>query len=296
MHARSRQRRAMYKIGDFSQLAQVSVRTLRHYDEQGLLEPNYVDDVTNYRYYTADQIPHLNRVLALRDLGFSLNTISQMLEADIEVGYLRELLTAKQREIELDLREKSQRLRQVAYRLQQIEQRGTPSPYDVVVKSLPLVSLITVRETVPHVAQMGQYRERSLKRLYGWLERMDVDHGIELFIYHNESYTSENIDMSVGVVVDQEQPLPPTPPDIGKTRVPSSEHAASITHNGPIVDAPDIASALYGWLGMNGYASAGPYREIHLFGKELDAFDNYTRQDYATLDLVYEVVLPIQRF
>ncbi len=65
----------MYRIGDFSRLTQVSVRMLRYYDEQGLLKPASVDRFTDYRYYSADQLPRLNRILALRDLGFTTDQI-----------------------------------------------------------------------------------------------------------------------------------------------------------------------------------------------------------------------------
>jgi len=62
----------MLKIGEFSKLAQVSVKTLRYYDELGLLRPDWVDRYTGYRFYALQQLPRLNRILALRELGFSL--------------------------------------------------------------------------------------------------------------------------------------------------------------------------------------------------------------------------------
>jgi len=62
----------LIKIGDFARLSHVSVVTLRHYDEIGLLRPVAVDGVTGYRYYAAAQLPRLNRIVALKDLGFSL--------------------------------------------------------------------------------------------------------------------------------------------------------------------------------------------------------------------------------
>lgn len=62
----------MFKIGEFSRLSRVSVRMLRHYDQLGLLTPSQTDSFTGYRYYSANQLPRLNRILALRDLGFSL--------------------------------------------------------------------------------------------------------------------------------------------------------------------------------------------------------------------------------
>ncbi|MDZ4875250.1 MAG: hypothetical protein CLLPBCKN_004646 [Chroococcidiopsis cubana SAG 39.79] len=62
----------MFKIGDFSKLSRVSIKALRLYDEMGLSKPIQVDQFTSYRYYCASQLPRLNRILALKDLGFSL--------------------------------------------------------------------------------------------------------------------------------------------------------------------------------------------------------------------------------
>ena len=62
----------MFKIGEFSKLSQVTVKTLRYYDEIGLLKPAEVDRFTSYRYYSARQLPRLHRILALKDLGLSL--------------------------------------------------------------------------------------------------------------------------------------------------------------------------------------------------------------------------------
>ena len=68
----------MLKIGDFSSLSQVSIKTLRYYDERGLLSPVHVDPETGYRYYSASQLSQLHRILALKDFGFSLEQIATM--------------------------------------------------------------------------------------------------------------------------------------------------------------------------------------------------------------------------
>ena len=62
----------MLKIGDFARTARVTVKTLRFYAREGLLCPVYVDRFSGYRYYDIDQLPRLNRILALKDLGFTL--------------------------------------------------------------------------------------------------------------------------------------------------------------------------------------------------------------------------------
>jgi MerR HTH family regulatory protein len=62
----------MFRIGEFAQIAQVSTRQLRFYDQLGLLQPAQIDHQTGYRYYTVRQLPRLNSILALKELGLSL--------------------------------------------------------------------------------------------------------------------------------------------------------------------------------------------------------------------------------
>ena len=69
----------MLKIGDFSKFSRVSIKTLRYYDEIGLLKPAEVDKFTGYRYYSVDQLSRLNRIMGLKDLGLSLEEINQLL-------------------------------------------------------------------------------------------------------------------------------------------------------------------------------------------------------------------------
>ncbi|MEJ2753733.1 MAG: helix-turn-helix domain-containing protein, partial [Chloroflexota bacterium] len=72
----------MFKIGEFSQLGQVSTRMLRHYDKMGLLQPSYTDEWTGYRYYTIEQLSRLHRIIALKDLGLSLAQIADLLNTE----------------------------------------------------------------------------------------------------------------------------------------------------------------------------------------------------------------------
>src|SRR5690349_13499337 len=115
----------MFKIGDFSKLSRVSVKTLRYYDELGLLKPAHVDHFTGYRYYSADQLPQLNRILALKDLGFSL-----------EPTQMREILLMKQIELRQRVQDDQARLIRVEARLRLIEQEDTMPTYDVVLKRI----------------------------------------------------------------------------------------------------------------------------------------------------------------
>ncbi len=88
----------MIRIGDFSKLSRVPVKTLRYYDEVGLLKPVEVDAFTGYRLYKYSQLPTLNRILALKELGFSLEEIGRLLDEDLSVEQMRGMLKLREME------------------------------------------------------------------------------------------------------------------------------------------------------------------------------------------------------
>ena len=100
----------MLKIGEFSKLSRVSVRMLRYYDEIGLLKPAEIDRFTDYRYYREDQLPTVNRITALRDMGFSLAHIVRILAVYDDRRQLERFLSARQRELEDLSRDTTRRL------------------------------------------------------------------------------------------------------------------------------------------------------------------------------------------
>lgn len=67
----------LYKIGDFSKLTNLSIRTLRYYDDIDLFKPKEIDLFTNYRYYSSDQLEELQIIKDLQDVGFSLEEIKK---------------------------------------------------------------------------------------------------------------------------------------------------------------------------------------------------------------------------
>ncbi len=90
----------MFRIGEFAQIAQVSGRQLRFYDQLGLLRPAHIDPQTGYRYYSIRQLPLLNRILALKELGLSLEQIGPLLKDEISPVELRGMLTMKREQVE----------------------------------------------------------------------------------------------------------------------------------------------------------------------------------------------------
>ena len=127
----------MIKIGDFSKLAHVSVKTLHHYGDMGLLKPAHIDRFSGYRYYALEQLSALNRILALKDLGLSLEQVAQLLHEDVSPAEMRGMLRLKQMELATQVEEEQARLKRVEQRLRQIEQEGLAHGAEVALKQVP---------------------------------------------------------------------------------------------------------------------------------------------------------------
>ena len=155
----------MFRIGDFSRIARVSARLLRFYDEIGLLAPAHADPHSGYRFYTVAQLARLNRITVLKDLGFSLEQIGELLKAPLDAEELRRMLLLRRNDVERTLAQEAQRLRHIETRIAQIETEGALSVDDVVERAEPARRLLSLRRTVPSFAEaralIGVLREQS---------------------------------------------------------------------------------------------------------------------------------------
>ncbi len=247
----------MIKIGFFSKLSQVPVKTLRYYDEIGLLKPIGIDSFTGYRYYSVTQLPRLHRILALKDLGLSLDQISQLLADDLPAEQLRGMLRMKQMKIREKMQQEEEKLARVAARLKQIEQESKMSDYDVVIKTVDDVRIASVRDVIPSYPAQGQ--------LWGELESTLAQKQIKpiapcFTLYHSDE---PEIDAEVCEPV-AERNMPDDETRVKIRELPGTEVAALI-HRGPYATLSTAYEALVKWIEENGYRIAGsPYREIYL--------------------------------
>ncbi len=259
---------AMFKIGDFSQLGRVSVRTLHHYDELGLLKPARVDDGTEYRFYALEQLPRLHRIVVLKELGFSLKEISALLES-ASSDVIRAMLERKRAEVATRLEAERVRLGQLEARLRGLDE-GAPPDYDVTLKTLPPRKIFSKRYFVPHLNQMDRYCEAFYTELYAVLDAQGLEPAeAEFTLYHTDGFTEENIDVEVAVVLATD--------DFRRFHLPDDETfsvrelagvatAASLLYHGLYRELDRAAGALVLWMGASGYGSAGAAREVHLSG------------------------------
>jgi DNA-binding transcriptional MerR regulator len=280
----------MLRIGDFSRLAQVSIVTLRHYDDVGLMKPAHIDRFTDYRYYTLDQLPRLNRILALKDLGFSLEQIVRLLNDNIPVEQMKGMLRLRQGDIERQIAEEQIKLVRIATRLRQIENENNPVRYDVAVKSLDALTIASTRQMIPNLFEMGRYRCAAYDRIYNTLANYKIkSNGNELALYHNHEYTETNIDTEMAVVIPVREISKLALAPIGTRQLPASPETACVVHQGATLDVTQAIIAVFEWIEANGYrCRQSETRELHHYGKENEL------QDFNA-PVVMEIQVPVER-
>lgn len=255
----------MIKIGDFARLGQVSVVTLRHYDDIGLIKPVKVDRTSGYRYYEVYQLARLNRILALKDLGFSLEQVEQMLNADLSVAQLREMLKTKHTEVEQQLKEEQDRLRRIAARLRQIELENTMPDYDVVLKTVAPMLIASNKVTIPTNDQVPQYLDKAYHAVYSHLQANGIkDTGDCLALWHQPASIHANEVAEAAVPVEK---LFPASDSVQVYELPQTQ-VASVVHQGSFDNFTKTHAVLLSWIEANGYQVVGPYREIYLKNDE----------------------------
>ncbi|HKP23841.1 MAG TPA: MerR family transcriptional regulator [Dongiaceae bacterium] len=254
----------MFRIGEFSQIARVSGRLLRYYDSIGLLRPQRIDPETGYRYYSAAQLERLNRILALKDLGLSLDQVARMLDDKISTAEIRGMLALKKAELERSLAEEAARLRHIESRLIQIEQQGTLGDYDVVLKTGAATPVLSTRAVYPDFDEViAALREivLAVRTQVAAAARENM-----VVIAHCD-FDDENLDLEIGVTLNRAVNKPvrlPSGAQLALTELPASATLATIVRSGPLYQSHLAFGRLGVWMEANDYAIAGPCREIFL--------------------------------
>lgn len=255
----------MYSIGEFARLGRVTVRMLRHYDAFGLLAPAHVDEHTGYRYYRAAQLSELNRVIAFKDLGFSLDQVRSLLADHLDVVELQGMLRLRRLELAASMAADGERLAGVEARLRLIETEDLASDLDVLVKPVPSVRVAQLSAVAPgyEPVDIGPVIGPLFERLdelitttgyppaglgIAWYEA--VQNGVQVHAacpVGRDVGAGDRLRATGARVVD----LPPI-------------HAATTVYQGLMSDSDAVTQALARWVDAHGYAPSGYAREVYL--------------------------------
>ena len=269
----------MLRIGEFSRLARVSVKTLRLYDRLELLSPARTDEWSGYRYYSSEQLPRLNAILALKDLGFSLEQIKRLLDEGMSETQIRAMLEMRREEAERAVQMEQERLARVEARLRRMDREGgVLGGYEVVLKRIEAQRVASVRDTLPAYSDVG----RLFDELGGYVEHHDIRPSAWMAVWHDREYKDEDVDGEAAFATEDSLP------EDGRVReshLPTVESMAATVHHGSFGTIGGAYAALLEWIEANGYRVAGPNREIYLRGG-----DRKDDPDYIT-----EIQFPVKR-
>ena len=234
-----------------------------------------MDYFTGYRYYVIDQMPRLNRILALKDLGFSLEQIIRLLDGELSPVQMREILRMKQTELQQRVWEEQARLERVEARLRLIEQEDNMSEYDVVLKRVEAQTVASARKVAPTFDDLHQFG----REVHNVLEQRGITPTApSLNIYHHMGFLDRDMEIEVAVPMAAESnidiPLP------GGERItsevlPAVDVMACLTQQVTDDMIMQVYNAMGTWIQANGYRIAGPSREICQLldqGHDPDAF------------------------
>ncbi|MEM7128175.1 MAG: MerR family transcriptional regulator [Chloroflexota bacterium] len=248
----------MLKIGMFARISQVSVKTLHYYEKMGLLVPAQVDDFTGYRYYSIHQLPRINRILALKDLGLSLDQIGSILRDDLSAGEIRGMLRLRQVELEEQVEEMKGQLMRVAARLNQIEMEGKMSEYDVVVKSVDPILVAGRRILVTENKEYPVGLPEAFEEAHNYVQEHGKQAGQSIAVWYTPMDAEEE---------DVEAAFPIETSITGTDRIKvhelPKEEVASVIFKGNMNNFMQGYDAILQWIEANDYTVSGPFREVY---------------------------------
>ena len=233
---------------------------LRHYDSTGLLRPARVDS-TGYRFYEGPQLARLNRIVALKNLGFTLDTVSRILDSSLSAEELRGMLRLRRTELEEQLAADSARLASVEARLRVIESEGVMPEYEGIIKPVPAVrpAVLSAEAASFEPSSISPVIGPLYEQLFGLLAAGGITPcgpGV--------AYYEERDDGSVRVHAGAQVPASAEGSTFSVVELPAIENVATLIHRGSMDNVMPSVQALARWIDTNGWVSSGPSRELYL--------------------------------
>lgn len=271
----------MLKIGEFSKLSRISIRMLRHYDEIGLLVPDNTDFFTSYRYYSESQLPIAGRITALKDMGFSLAVISEIMKTYDDSEALVRFLEIKQAEEIYHVKEAKHRLQLLETAIRRLREDGVDMNYNVTLKKLPERYVASVRKTIPSYNQEGMLWGILMQETAA-LNLQNGDPCYTLAIFHDGEHKESDVDVEVQKSVKGNYKN--TENVVFKTVAPIL--MASATYKGSYEKINEVNEAVANWVRDNGYEFNGlSFCIYHVSPHETQNSD----------ELVTEVCYPVKK-
>lgn len=244
----------MLKIGDFSRLSRVSIRMLRYYDESGLLKPAKVDDFTGYRYYSEEQLLRIGKINALKDMGFGVNAIAEILKCTNSRD-IQHIFQVQKVQLLEEADSINNRIRFLDTALERLR-KDEIMKYDCIIKQMPERYVASVRRVIPKYEEEG----KLWHILFSETAHLGmIPCGPAMAKLHDREYKENDVDVEVQIEVkgcyeNTEHVRFFTEPEIT---------VASVTFKGSYEQFSDVYASLAAWILENGYEFAGAMIDVY---------------------------------
>lgn len=250
----------MFKIGEFARITGVTLRTLRHYDEVGLLSPERLSE-NGYRMYSAQDLQKMQQVLSLRELGVPLDTIRQVLVGP--PASLQEVLQEHRRMLQQELEQLQSRIKRLEHRLQEVRM------YSPEIRSIPARHVLSTCETAQDYQHVTAPMQVLWNRLCQHIEHHPVERtGPDTVIWHGDY--GDMAAFTLELVFPIEKPVEGTS-EIECHLQEATPEMGVVLHRGSYEVLGEAYAALATFLEAQGYERAGHMREVYL---HFDADEN----------------------
>ena len=248
------------KIGEFSKMMQVTVKTLRHYELKGLLLPDEVDKWTGYRSYSISQMQRLNTIRDLQRQGFTLEEIKELFDDGAQMPGV-ELLTQKIEETERQLQLLVERRRQLLRWLDSHKQKNTMEKFNI--QSLPEIIVATHRATIVDYSALGMLCVNTIGPEMQRLGCKCPLPGYCFTIEHTPEYAASKIDIEY---CEQVEEMGKESDIIKFKHLPAVPKALCMKHVGPYERFYESYTEAFKYMEEQGYKMAGHPRTCYIDG------------------------------
>ncbi|MCI6060658.1 MAG: MerR family transcriptional regulator [Dorea sp.] len=264
----------LYRIGMFAQMNHVTIKTLRFYEEQGLLLPASVDKENGYRYYTMDQMAVLHRITAWKQAGFTIEDIRRLNDSPDSVSFLHR----KKAEIMSKIAELTMQMAMIDGYLSGGEE-GLQSP--VLIRTVPSVVVAGMQERVKTYDALFDL----MPSLGARMEELGCECALPEYCftrYLEPGYQEEQILIEVCQAVTEKKE---DTDDVKFKELPEIE-AACIYHRGSYNEFSRSYAAVLRYIEENGYEICGDIREKYIDG----VWNKDTEEEWLS-----EIQIPVKR-
>jgi effector-binding domain-containing protein len=257
----------MFKIGQFSKLCGLPVETLYHYEDMKLLVPARIDKFSGYRYYEAQQLITVNKILALKDAGCSLTEIAQILQKEPSTSSLVELLTEKALSLETLLQVEIRRLERLHTNIFLLKNGGIPVMNEIAIKRVEPILAVSVRKAF-HKSRFDVELEDMWRDVNECIAKSGGKRTIPCMMIYHTGWWNLGDDEQLDVEVVEPVASSITGNEAVKvSTLPETEKMACIVHKGAFDTMWKTSESLFAWIKDNGYSVLGPVREIYHKGE-----------------------------